>query len=472
MTKKYFIWLCRVAIRPEHAIVTMVTSSVSAHQRHHRLGEIAKDLALRFGWRQQADAGQTVALHLRKLMRNLLGRARDAGPENRLGRNENLLARLHVSAMPVVDLPEAFLLGQAEARDVFEVAPPVVPEIRGNQLVLFTQIAPNLVSEMQDRRYVRAGLLDYPLVTEPFTGAQNATGDKCSGDKWLRQFAVGLFRAVFDERQLRPDVVSPRRDPAVTVHPDGFACPGTIGRNIDRNLVFEVDEVAIAMEKSNLAGRASKGVFDRLAVEQRPDHAQIFAELFEWHRMLPHHAHRGMPCPDPEEDAPRRDLVDRRDRMRGNRRDTSAGNRDAGANLDALGGLRRERQRGVAVGPDHLGVGYPGAVVTQLLCVTNQVPFIDMSVEADSEIHRYVLLMPAPALLGAKQFPPSGCKRAALFRFSWFYPVWFDVNSSLPEGFHIAGPLRIFRFLITPTASLLPRGEGLARFRLADVYPL
>ena len=47
-------------------------------------------------------------------MRNLLGRARDAGPVNRLGRNESLLARLHVSAMPVVDLPEAFLLRQAE----------------------------------------------------------------------------------------------------------------------------------------------------------------------------------------------------------------------------------------------------------------------------------------------------------------------------------------------------------------------
>src|SRR6266851_4611107 len=71
----------------------------------------------------------------------------------------------------------------------------------------------------------------------------------------------------------------------------------------------------------------------------------------------------------------------------------SAGNRDAGANLDAPGGLRRERHRGVAVGPDHLGVGYPGAVVTQLLDVTNQVPFIDMSVEADSEFHRYVLLI-------------------------------------------------------------------------------
>src|SRR5216683_227880 len=255
-----------VAVRPDHAMVTMVTSSVSAHQRHHRLGEIAKDLALKFGWRQQADAGQTVALHLRKLMRNLMGRARDAGPENRLGRNENLLARLHVSAMPVVDLPKAFLLRQAETGDVLQIAPPVVPEISGNQLVLFTQIAPNLVSEMQDRRYVRAGLLEYPLVTELFTRAKNATGDKCSGDKWLRQFAAGLVRAVLDERQLRPDVVSPRRDPAVTVHPDGFACPGTIGRNIDRNRVFEVDEVAIAMEESNLAGHATKGVFDRLAV--------------------------------------------------------------------------------------------------------------------------------------------------------------------------------------------------------------
>src|SRR5713101_5950420 len=452
---KVFHRLCRVAIRPDHAMVTVVTLSVSAHQRHHRLGKIAKDLALRFGWRQQADAGRTVALHLRQLMRNLLGRARDAGPENRLGRNENLLARLHVSAMPVVDLPEAFLLGQAEARDVFEVASPVVPEIRGNQLVLFTQIAPNLVSEMQDRRYVRAGLLDYPLVTELFTGVKNATGDKCSGDKWLRQFAAGLFRAVFDERQLRPYVVSPRRYPAVTVHPGGFARPGTIGRNIDRNRVFEVDEVAIAMEKSDLAGRASEGVIDRLAVEQRADHAQIFAELLEWHRMLPHHAHRGMPRPDPEKDAPRRDLVDRRDRMRGNRRDTSAGNRDAGANLDALGGLRRERQRGVAVGPDHLGVGYPGAVVTQLLCVTDQVPFIDMSVEADSEFHRYVLLMRRARAAGSKTVSTVGLQAGSAIPGFLFYPGWFDVNSRLPEGFHIAGPLRLFRFLITPTALFL-----------------
>src|ERR1700737_3171141 len=235
--------------RPHHAERVSQTNAgaVLAHQRHHHFGEITEDLALRFRRWEQADASQTVTFHLPKLMRNLLGRAHDAAPVNRLGRNESLLARLHVSAMPVVDLPEAFLLRQAEARDVFQVASPVVFEIRRNQFFLFTQIAPNLVSEMQDRRYVRAGLLDYPLVAELFTGAQNATGDKCSSDERLRQFAAGLFRAVFNERQLRPDVVSPRRDPAVTVHTDSFARLGTIGRNIDRNRVFEVDEVAIPM---------------------------------------------------------------------------------------------------------------------------------------------------------------------------------------------------------------------------------
>src|SRR5260370_26277787 len=75
--------------------------SVSAASPFRRSPE---DLALRFRRWQQADASQPVAFHLRKLMRNILGRARDAGPVNRLGRNESLLARLHVSAMPVVDL--------------------------------------------------------------------------------------------------------------------------------------------------------------------------------------------------------------------------------------------------------------------------------------------------------------------------------------------------------------------------------
>src|SRR5216683_1876895 len=94
--------------------------------------------------------------------------------------------------------------------------------------------------------------------------------------------------------------------------------------------------------------------------------------------------------------------------------------------------------------------------IATLLDVTNQVPFIDMSVEADAEFHRYVLLMRRARAAGSKTVSTVGVQAAALFRCFCFYPVWFDVNSSLPEGFHIAGSLRIFRFLITPTAPLLP----------------
>src|SRR2546427_10829193 len=105
-----------------------------AHDRHYHLREVAEDFTLRFRRWQQADSRESVAFHLRKLMHNLIGRARDAGSTNRLRRDENLLARLHIGAMPVMDLAEALLLGQAEARDVFQVAAPVVAEIRRNQL--------------------------------------------------------------------------------------------------------------------------------------------------------------------------------------------------------------------------------------------------------------------------------------------------------------------------------------------------
>src|ERR1700730_3037026 len=84
-------------------------------------------------------------------------------------------------------------------------------------------------------------------------------------------------------------------------------------------------------------------------------------------------------------------------RIHSRRGGTSADRDTAAARRLPDGGMRRECHRGVAVGPDHLGVGYPGAVVTQLLDVTNQVPFIDMSVEANSEFHRYVLLRRARA---------------------------------------------------------------------------
>jgi len=43
-----------------------------------------------------------------------------------------------------------------------------------------------------------------------------------------------------------------------------------------------------------------------------------------------------------------------------------------------------------------------------LLDVTNQVPFIDMSVEADAEFHRYVLLMRRARAAGSKTVSTVG----------------------------------------------------------------
>ena len=93
---------------------------------------------------------------------------------------------------------------------------------------------------------------------------------------------------------------------------------------------------------------------------------------------------------DPEEDASGCKLVNSGNRMSSDGRDTGARNRDSGANLDAFGSLRRQRHRRIAIGPDHLRVGDPGAVIAELLGITDQFPFIDMSVETDSEFHRDV----------------------------------------------------------------------------------
>ncbi len=62
------------------------------------------------------------------------------------------------------------------------------------------------------------------------------------------------------------------------------------------------------------------------------------------------------------------------------------------------------------------GVAIPGTriapvtahSIATLLDVTNQVPFIDMSVEADAEFHRYVLLMRRARAAGSKTVSTVG----------------------------------------------------------------
>src|ERR1019366_7234620 len=68
-------------------------------------------------------------------------------------------------------------------------------------------------------------------------------------------------------------------------------------------------------------------------------------------------------------------------------REPRARNRHARANLDAFGGLRRQRHHRVAVRPDHLRVRHPRALVAKLLGVTDEFPFVDVRVETDAEFH-------------------------------------------------------------------------------------
>src|SRR5208283_5810360 len=132
-----------------------------------------------------------------KLMDDLVGGTGETSAANRLGRNEHLLTGLRIGAMTVVDLTEAFLCGQTEAGDMFEVTPPTVLEIRWNQFFLFAQVTPDLVGEMENRGDVRAGLLNNTLIGKFFARTQHTSRDQRGGHERLRQFTPNLFRPAF-----------------------------------------------------------------------------------------------------------------------------------------------------------------------------------------------------------------------------------------------------------------------------------
>jgi len=141
------------------------------------------------------------------------------------------------------------------------------------------------------------------------------------------------------------------------------------------------------MEKFYLARAAAKGVLNRLAMQQRAHNFQVLAELGDRHWVLPHHAHRGVPGADAQERAAGRDLVDARDGVRGDRRQTRASNRYPRTDLDPARIGRRQRERRVAVGPDHLRVRNPGSVEAQVLGVADELPLINVRVDTDSKFH-------------------------------------------------------------------------------------
>jgi hypothetical protein len=69
-----------------------------------------------------------------------------------------------------------------------------------------------------------------------------------------------------------PRVDSARGDPAVTEFARDLTHLGSVGGNVNRNRIVEVDEAAVAMEKLYVARAAAKGVVDRFAVQKRTQH--------------------------------------------------------------------------------------------------------------------------------------------------------------------------------------------------------
>ncbi len=76
--------------------------------------------------------------------------------------------------------------------------------------------------------------------------------------------------------------------------------------------------------------------------------------------------------------------------MRRYRGDAGTRDRDARSQLDSVGVVSRQGHSGVAVRPDHLGVGDPGRVVAQLLDFLVDLPVVDLGLHRDTKFHRPV----------------------------------------------------------------------------------
>src|SRR4029079_4004906 len=85
--------------------------------------------------------------------------------------------------------------------------------------------------------------------------------------------------------------------------------------DVDRNRMLDVDESAVEVQEPNRPGEAVLRVLDLVAPEQPPHDAEVLAESADGHRIHAHHAHRGVPGTDTEEDAPWGETVDGRDRV-------------------------------------------------------------------------------------------------------------------------------------------------------------
>ncbi|CAN5727786.1 hypothetical protein BH10PSE6_BH10PSE6_41620 [soil metagenome] len=178
-----------------------------------------------------------------------------------------------------------------------------------------------------------------------------------------------------------------RADAAVAVGARAPERQRAVGGDIDRYRMLDIDKAPVGMQEADLLPLAVQLVLDLLAVQEGTQHTQILAEGARLHRVLAHHAHRGVAGADAEEGAAGRELVNGGDRVRRDRGESHRRHGDAGAEPDARGVGRRERQHRIGVRVEHLRIGRPGAVVAHRLEVDEELPVRDARNDGDTEFH-------------------------------------------------------------------------------------
>jgi hypothetical protein len=117
----------------------------------------------------------------------------------------------------------------------------------------------------------------------------------------------------------------------IAVRAGGRERQRSVRRDVDRHRLRDVEEPHVLVQEADRPRHAIQRVLHLFAMQQRTHDAQVFGEYLRLHRVHPHHAHGGVACAYTEENAAWCDLVDGRDRMRGDRRSARTDDRDTGA---------------------------------------------------------------------------------------------------------------------------------------------
>src|SRR5579863_7301401 len=283
--------------------------------RNHVLGQVAEWAFGEVRTGHDVDLLDSDLFQLANLRDYFFRCSNQTGRSDRVGCNIAPFFGLDESRVAVMDLTESRVFRQAIAIHALYIVTPDAAEVGRNQGVVFAFLLPDLIQEMQLARYPRTGFVDDPFAGQPLARLEHRgrreehdvkvgahlAADSLSAGANMRETGFQIFGGPAD------------RGPSVAIRARGLACLGAVGGDIDRDVIVEIDEVAVTMQELYLAGLAAIGVVDRLAVQEFARHAQIFSEILDPDRILPHHAHRRVAGADSQERSPRGDLVDRTD---------------------------------------------------------------------------------------------------------------------------------------------------------------